>query len=138
MAGDYDRELASLGRATAANDYHHDTVEAISLETQLSTLALYTRLMRNGMVSSSDYENIYSGIMEQIRTRAEAEKAELARKKQQAIDAGRKLGGATPQPIISPLYLNTLRGALYSGLINERDFCTRLRIPVDKMERYLA
>lgn len=138
LAGDYDREIAALGKATAANDYHHDVIEAVSLKTQLSTLALYTRLWRNGTVSSSDYENISNDILEQIRKREEAEKGEMAREKQQALDEGRKPGGATPQPIISPLYLNTLRGALYSGLINERDFCTRLRIPVDKMEKYLA
>lgn len=138
LAGEYEREVAALGQATADNDYYRDAVEAIAQKTPLSTLAVYTRLFRTNRVSAHNYDNIYNGIIEDIKRRQEADKAEADRKRQQAKDEGKPMGGAAAQPIISPLYLNTLRGALYSGVINERDFCARLRISADKMEKYLA
>ena len=138
LVGDYDREVAALSQATAKNDYHRDIVDEISKKTALSTLAIYTRLFRTNRVSAFDYDNIYSDIVEAIKRRQEAEKAEADRKRQQDKDAGKVSGGAAPQPIISPLYVRTMRGALYGGLINEQDFCIRLGIPMSKMEKYLV
>ena len=57
--------------------------------------------------------------------------------KQHAIELGKKPIGAIAKPIISPLYLKTLQSALFTGLINEADFCKKININSQKIENYL-
>lgn len=138
LVGSHIKEIEELSRATAANDYHHGVIDRIAQSTHLSTLALYTRLLINGRLSPEDYTTVANGIMEDIRKGELARKAEMELAKQKALDEGKKLQMSTPKPIISPLYLQTLQGALYSGLINEQDFCKRLHIPANKLDTYLV
>ncbi|MCC2780917.1 hypothetical protein LK518_16035 [Parabacteroides distasonis] len=44
---------------------------------------------------------------------------------------------SAPRPIISPLYLETMQYAYYNGLVSEASFCERLKIPQNKIDKYL-
>ena len=138
LVGSYGKELDELSRATASNDYHHSIIDAIAQSTHLSTLALYTRLLINGKLSPVDYTAIADNIMEEFKKSELAKKEALEKAKKKALDEGKTLIIPAPKPIISPLYLQTLQGALYNGLINEQDFCKRLHIPADKLDSYLV
>ena len=68
----------------------------------------------------------------------EREKERLERERQKAIDEGRTPQASAPKPMISPLYLKTLQSALYNNLINEADFCRKLNVKPEKIEKYLT
>lgn len=138
LAGHYNNDIDGLAQANASNDYHHDIIDKICERTHLSTLALHTKLLLYNKISPIDYSRVVSAIQDQIKAAEAAQKAEIEREKLKAIAEGRKLMMQAPKPIISPLYLSTLQGALYSGLINERDFCKKLSINPDKLEKFLA
>ncbi len=138
LAGPSGKVLEDLESASASNDYHHEIIEEISQKTHLSTLALYTRLLIKGIVDPVVYDNISTSIIKEIKERQLAEKEKLDREKQKALEEGRKPMGATPKAIISPLYQRTLLGALYSGFITESEFCKRLNIKPEKLDKYLV
>lgn len=138
LIGDNDKVMERLTIANAFNDYHTDTINDISKHTHLSTIALYTRLLLNNKITPTDYKKVSDEIFKNIREWEEKERKRLELEKQKAIDEGRKPGGATPRPIISPLYLKTLQNALYTGLINEADFCRKLSIKPQNIEKYLT
>ena len=137
LAGNYSKNIDLYTNVNAINDYYHDEINSISEFTHLSTLAIYTRLLLNNQITPFNYKTVSDNIIESIQNWEQQEKIRIEREKQKAIDEGRKPGGQTPIPIISPLYLQTLRSALATGLINEADFCKRLSIKPDKMNRYL-
>lgn len=137
LAGQYSGLIENLEKASSSNDYHHEKVKEVSQRTHLSESSLYFRLWINNTVTISDYNNIVLEISERIKARELSEKEELERKKQKDKEEGRKTSGGTPKPIISPLYLRTLQGALYGGIINEREFCRKLNIAPNKLEQYL-
>jgi len=138
LAGQYRNELEKISKADSSNDYQHGTIEKISVRTHLSALALYTRLLISSKISAIDYATISDSIMRGIKEAEEARAEELAREKQKALDAGHPFIASTPKPIISPLYLHTLQGALFNGFISEQDFCSKLHIPAHKLENYLV
>ena len=115
------------------NDYHHDLINEISKATHLSTLALYTRLFYDKKISNSDYEKIKSD----IKLAYQEKVAEENRIKELQKLQGIKQGGSVPKPINSPLFVNTLQNALYDGIINEFEFCEKLKIKPEKMEQYI-
>ena len=133
LAGNSDEKISSLSLATPRNDFHQTAVEEISRDTHLSTISLYTRLLVIDKISPFHYSQVRDDILEQIAKWREQEKRKREREKLRAIDGGRKVGGRTPQPIISPLYKRTLQTALYTGVINEVDFCKKLKIKPDKI-----
>ena len=45
--------------------------------------------------------------------------------------------GRAPKPIISPLFLKTVQAAYVEGVINDVEFCTRLRIKPQEIDKYL-
>jgi Zn-dependent peptidase ImmA (M78 family) len=137
LAGDYSKKIDFFNNANANNDYYNDEINAISDYTHLSTLAIYTRLLLNSQITPFNYKTVSENIIENIRAWEEKERNRIDQEKQKALSEGRKLDGRTPKPIISPLYLQTLRSALVTGLINEADFCKKLSIKADKMNRYL-
>lgn len=138
LIGDYDNVISSIKYADSNNDYYHDEIGVISQKTNLSTLSLYTRLRINGKISQSNYDMIKIEILRDIHEWELQEKARIDFEKQKALEEGRILQMSTPKPIISPLYLKTLQSALYSGLINEMDFCKKLAIKPEKIERFLV
>lgn len=137
LAGDFDKSISNLNIANSHNDYHHDLIENISKHTHLSSISLYTRLLLNGQISSVNYKKISDEIFDSIRNWELKEKQRLEIEKQKALDEGRKQQGSVPKPIISPLYLKTIQNALNVGLINEVEFCKKLSIKPEKIEKYL-
>lgn len=130
--------IDKLEVATAENDYHHATINFLAKATHLSRSALYTRLLLNDTV---DY-NLYKGIIEEIDKKWLAgqanKKAKLEEERLKLEAQGKELIIQQAKPINSPLYVRTLKGALYNGLITEKDFCDRLNIQPSKLEQYLA
>jgi Zn-dependent peptidase ImmA (M78 family) len=138
LIGDYETEMSNLKDAIASNDYHFDVIERISGYTNLSTVSLFTRLLLTNKITPANYKKVTDEILESIKNREREEKEKLELEKQKALEEGRKIQGAVPRPIISPLYLQTLQTALYNGLINESDFCKRLNINADKIDKYIS
>lgn len=133
LVGDYYKQIKDLGKASAFNDYHHNLIEEISKETHLSTLALYTRLLYDQKISNSDYNKIRG----EIKLAYQEKIAEENRIRELQKLQGIKQGGSVPKPINSPLFINTLQNALYDGIINEYEFCKKLKIKPEKMEQYI-
>ena len=137
LVGDYDFTIANLEQASSPNDFHHDLISGISENTNLSTISLYTRLLLNNKISPADYKSVSDEILESIKRREKLEKLAREIEKRKAEAQGRKLKGATSKPIQSPLFVNTIQSAFFEGVINEAEFCRRLNIKSDKIEKYL-
>jgi Zn-dependent peptidase ImmA (M78 family) len=133
LVGKHSETIEKINYANASNDYHFDLIQEISRETNLSTLALYTRLLYSNKISSKSYQNVKDELDEIYKRRIEEES------KQKELDklSGIKRGGSVPKPINSPLFLNTLQTALQGGIINEYDFCRKLNIKPEKIDRYI-
>lgn len=133
LAGNYANTIENLNKADSSNDYHFDLIQKISKETNLSTLALYTRLLYSKKISYKGYNNVKNELEELYRKKIEEEN----KKKELDKISGIKKGGSVPKPINSPLFVNTLQTALYGGVINEYDFCKKLNIKPDKIDKYI-
>ena len=137
LIGDYDSVILNLDQANAKNDYHNALISTISENTNLSTIAIFTRLLINNKISQADYKNVVKDIFESIGRREAEIQLERDLQNKKAEEEGRKPGGSTPKPIQSPLYVKTIQSAFYEGVINEAEFCRRLNIKADKMVKYL-
>lgn len=137
LAGDNDLTIADIEPASSKNDFHHDLIATISENTNLSTISLYTRLLINNKISPANYKKVSDEILESIKEREKQIQLERESEKKKAEAEGRKLGGATPKPIQSPLYIKTIQNAFFDGVINETEFCKRLNIKPAKFEKYL-
>ncbi|SNR66179.1 Zn-dependent peptidase ImmA, M78 family [Lutibacter flavus] len=133
LVGNNANIIENLKKADSSNDYHFDLIQRISRETNLSTLALYTRLLYSRKISYKGYNNVKKELDERYRKKIEEEN----RKKELDKLSGIKRGGSVPKPINSPLFVNTLQTALYGGVINEYDFCKKLNIKPEKIEQYI-
>ena len=133
LIGKYANILNKIETANSNNDYHFDLIERISKETNLSVLALFTRLLFTNKISQYNYNQIKQDLNEQYRLKIEEENKRKEFEKEQGI----KRGGAVPKPINSPLFVNTLQSAFYEGVINEYEFCKKLNIKPDKLNRYI-
>ncbi len=118
LAGDHARVLEALDKATAANDYHFDTLTSVSKATHLSTLALFTRLRMNDRISKADYAKVKDDLEEQYQ-RDQLERKREREEQKLLDDDGRKQGGSTPKPIKSPLLVNTIQTAFHEGVLSE-------------------
>lgn len=132
LVGEYDDYFKNIEIASSNNDYHHDLIEQISKSTNLSPLALFTRLLYLGKLSLQNYNIIKDDIETRQREKEEAEK-----RKRELDKLNGKKGGSTPKPINSSLYLGLLQSALYEGVINEYDFCTKLKIKPEQIDKYI-
>lgn len=133
LAGNYANTIEGLNKADSSNDYHFDLIQRISKETNLSTLALYTRLLYSKKISYKGYNNVKNELEELYRKKIEEEN----QKKELDKISGIKKGGSVSKPINSPLFVNTLQTALYGGVINEYDFCKKLNIKPEKIDKYI-
>ncbi len=133
LVGNYANTIEGLNKADSSNDYHFDLIQRISKETNLSTLALYTRLLFSKKISYKGYNNVKNELEELYRKKKEEEN----KKKELDKISGIKKGGSVPKPINSPLFVNTLQTALYGGVINEYDFCKKLNIKPEKIDKYI-
>ena len=133
LVGNYANTIEGLNKADSSNDYHFDLIQRISKETNLSTLALYTRLLYSKKISYKGYNNVKNELEELYRKKIEEDN----KKKELDKISGIKKGGSVPKPINSPLFVNTLQTALYGGIINEYDFCKKLNIKPEKIDKYI-
>lgn len=133
LAGDYAKEIAGMGRVDERNDYFYDRVSLISGDTHLSKLAIYTRLLFNGQISQTNYNQVRIDLEEKVRLRLE----EKSRQKEIDKMLGVKSKGSSPKPINSPLLISTVQIAYYEGIMNEADVCKTLKISPEKLELYI-
>lgn len=137
LVGDYDGTIAKLETASFENDYHNEVITSISKDTNLSVIAIYTRLLINKKIGIKNYNTVVDEIKENIRIRLEKEKLARDIENEKAKSEGRKPRGASPKPIQSPLYIEAIQSAYFEGVINEAEFCSRLNIKKDRIEKYL-
>ena len=127
----------SFIRDTFNNDYHYNIIESISNETHLSTISLYTRLLYSKNISPNDYSIVKENILDQIKEWEAENKKKQDVKNAKALEEGRKLVIPPAKEIISPLYKSTLQVAFNEGLVSEREFCLKMKIKPEKIDKYL-
>lgn len=137
LVGEFDKTLTRLATATDSNDYHHDILDSIALQTNLSVFALYTRLLINEKISLSNYKKACNELSDSIRAREAEEQRKHELERLKALEEGRKPGGAAAKPLLSPLYVSAIQSAFYEGVINEAEFCKRLNIKPERIDNYL-
>ena len=137
LVGNFVSVIDNLKKASAYNDYNHDIIESISNETHLSTISLYTRLLYNKKISPNDYSIVKENILEQIKEWELENKKKQELENTKAIEEGRTLVGRSAKEIISPLYKSTLQIGYNEGIISEREFCLKMKIKPEKLDRYL-
>lgn len=133
LVGNLDNEISQLEKASAKNDYHHEIVKQISEQTNLSEFALFTRLRINDTISYNDYKTVKKDFENQYREREEKLKKEREKEKEE----GRQSTARASKPIVSPLYIDAVQSAFIEGVIGEQEFCRRLNIKSEKIEKYL-
>lgn len=138
LAGDHARILEALDKATAANDYHFDTLTAVSKATHLSLLALFTRLRLNDRISAADYTRVKDDLEERhLRDQMERER-EREEKKRLDEEEGRRSDARTPQPIKSPLLVSTIQTAFHEGVLSEYEVREKWKFSNTEFERYFG
>lgn len=105
-------------------DYGHDLIEAISRNTNLSRLAVFTNLFLQHKMSFTDYSNVRNDLYQQWQERKDAER--LQRELEKA--AGVQSKGRTPQPIQSNLVADIYNYALNRGVVSEHEYCSVLNV----------
>lgn len=133
LLGDLANQFNELNTANAQNDYHHEWIEQIKLNTHLSSLAIYTRMLIEKKISYANYRDIKNEMHEEYLAKKENERIQ----KELDKELGKKIGGSAPKPMYSPLLISTLQTAYYEGVINEQEFCKTLNIPAQKLDKYL-
>ena len=133
LVGDLTEMIKNINSANASNDYHHELIYQISRQTNLSRIALFTRLLYEKKISTSNYTKIKNDFEQRFKTKADKERELRELEKQKGI----KQGGSVPQPIKSPLLISTIQTAFFEGVINEYEVCQRLKIKPDKLDKYI-
>lgn len=116
------------------NGYHgysedlNDAIDRLSASTHISRMAWYTKMAYENRMPMPKYHFIIKQLEDENEARQEEAKRELNNK----LTSPR-----SPKPIISPLYLETMQYAYYNGLVSESAFCESLKIPKNKLEKYL-
>jgi Zn-dependent peptidase ImmA (M78 family) len=133
LAQENSERIDNIENADTGNDYHYDLLTEISKRTNLSLIALYTRLLINKKISSGNYnmirDDLYRKYIEKVK---EEENRKVSEKEAETVQ-----GGSTPKPIQSPLFIKTMQIALLEGIINEVEFCRRLNLKPEKLAMYL-
>lgn len=133
LAGNYSVELESLDSAVPQNDYYNNLIEHLSKKTNLSRIALYTRLIYQDKITQSNYDKIRKEFEENYKTKLKEEEKQREIEKELGI----KREGRSPQPIKSPLLISTIQTAFYEGVLNEYEVCKRLNIRPEKIGEYI-
>ncbi len=133
LVGEYDSLIEGIKNANKSNDYCFSVIENISVNTHLSQIALFTRLLYQNKISKSDYKKIKNNFDESFAKFIRKKEIERQLLKQE----GRKQLGSIAKPITSPLFVSTIQSAFYEGVINEYEVCKKLNIKPDKLEKYI-
>lgn len=121
-------EAKVLEQFTEYSEDLNQTIDALSSSTHISRMAWYTKLAYEKVVPMPYFHSIIKSLEEEYEER-------LAEKKDR--QELKPSGASAPKPIISPLYLETMQYAFYNGLVTEAAFCDRLKIPQNKIDKYL-
>lgn len=121
-------EAKVLEQFTEYSEDINQTIDALSSSTHISRMAWYTKLAYEKVVPMPYFHSIIKSLEEEYEER-------LAEKKDR--QELKPSGASAPKPIISPLYLETMQYAFYNGLVTEAAFCDRLKIPQNKIDKYL-
>ena len=133
LAGEHDELISSISDVNRQTDYQDEFITSLTFEIPLSKIAIYTRLV----VTKKIDQHTYDVIRDRIHQAYLEYEEEQQRKKEREKDLGIKQDGRNPVPIISPLVKRTLQSAFFEGVINEAEFCKRLKINPEKIESYL-
>lgn len=133
LAGDYDNILGQLDIAGPANDYHRGWVAEVSQRTNLSPMAIYTRMLFRRKVSRESYRKIKEDFDEQHRRK----QAEHEARKEKDKLAEKPVEGRAPKPIVSPLLISIVQMAFHEGVLDAYDVAETLQLPPEKVERIL-
>jgi len=133
LSQEYSTVIEKLDIASEKNDYHNDLLEMITEKTNLSLIALYTRLLINKKISAKNYIIIKEDLYKKYLEKEDEEKL----KKEHDKAEGRQAKGSTPKPIQSPLLIKTMQLAFLEGIINEVELCRRLNLKPNKLELFL-
>ena len=127
LMGDKLSEFNHIEYADNTNDYEMDRIDQLSKTTHVSRLALYTRLVMAHKMSNEHYQLVRADLDAQYQRMMNADVEQMEKKR-----------GASPQPIISNFYKDTLCCALYNGIINEAKFCKELHVKPTEVYKYFA
>lgn len=130
---DRSKEFENIELASPENDYQFELIEAISKNTHLSQLALFTNLLLRNKISPENYEKIRKDFEERHKFKQE----ELRKQKEKDKELGIKRRGSAPQPIKSPLLVSTIQTAFYEGVLNEYEVCQKLNIKPTKFGEFI-
>lgn len=133
LAGKRDELISSISNINTQTDYQDELITNLTFDIPLSKIAIYTRLVVTKRISQQTY-NI---IRERIHKAYVDYENEQQRKKEREKELGIKQEGRNPVPIISPLVKRTLQSAFFEGVINEAEFCRRLKINPEKIDKFL-
>ncbi len=107
----------------------NDAIDRLSSATHISRMAWYTKMAYENRMPMPKYHYIIKQLEDENEAKQQEMKKELVNK---------SAAPRSPKPIISPLYLETMQYAYYNGLVSESVFCEKLRIPKNKLEKYLC
>ena len=128
LGGSWVQNLESLDKASAQNDYHHQRVDEIVKHTNLSKLAIYTRLLFLNKISHSAYQNVKKELLEKMERDAQRLKEE-----REKSDGPQR----APKPINSPLLERTLLHAYHRGIVEENEVAEQLKLKPEKLQQLL-
>ena len=128
-----DNVISNIEMVTSENDYQHELIKNISEQTNLSREALYTRLRIIDKITYNDYKIVLEGFKNEYRDIEE--KLKKVREKEKL--EGRAIQPRPAKPILSPLYVNTVQSAFIEGIIGESEFCRRLNVKPENIDKYL-
>ncbi len=133
LIGEYGKDIKNLERANSSNDYHYDLLRAISENTHLSQIALFTRLLFQNQISQKNYNIVRVDFEEQFKKYQEEKEREKELQREQGI----KQRGSIAKPIPSPLFISTIQAAFYEGIINEYEVCKKLNIKPENLNKFI-
>lgn len=133
LIGNFSETINKIDKAEPHNDYHHELIEGVASKTNLSKLALYTRLLFENKISKVYYNRIKNEFEEEYKSR----EIELKLQKELQKESGEQQRGSQPKAINSPLLISTIQTAFYEGVINEYEVCKTLNIKPDQLEKYI-
>ncbi len=133
LAGEHDELISTISDVNSQTDYQDDFITNLTYDIPLSKIAIYTRLVITKKIS----QQTYKVIRDRIHQAYLDYENELQRKKEWDKELGIKSKGRNPVPIVSPLVKKTMQSAYFEGVINEAEFCKRLKINPEKIDSYL-
>ena len=136
LVGTHAEVLRKLDFATRENDFHSTVLDTIAIQTHVSKLALYTRLLIDKKISFLDYNYQKQLILASIQENEAQELERQNAEKELAELEGRSVPPFRAKPIVSPLYKDALAVALRVGALSESEFCKKLGIDSQNLDKY--